>query len=77
VKKRDVKQKPLLVLISQRREEVNLQLGSEFDKFKPWFKSLIFKCISWLNGSFLGGDGWGFLHEEVKIYLLALKSPLN
>jgi hypothetical protein len=24
--------------------------GLEFDSFKPWLKSGIFKCISWLNG---------------------------
>ncbi len=27
-----------------------LQPGLEFDKFKPWPESGIYKCISWLNG---------------------------
>ncbi len=31
-----------------------LQLGLKFDNFKPLLESGIFKCISWLNGSFLG-----------------------
>jgi hypothetical protein len=30
--------------------------GFEFDNFKPRLKSRIFKCISWLNGYFFGGD---------------------
>ncbi len=38
-----------------------LQPGLEFDSFKPRLKSSIFKCISWLNGSFFGGDNRGFL----------------
>jgi hypothetical protein len=25
--------------------------------------------MSWLNGSFFGGDDWGFIKEEVKTYL--------
>jgi hypothetical protein len=48
--------KPLVVSISQRREELRLktlQPGLEFDIFIPRLKSGIFKCISWLNGSFL------------------------
>ncbi len=32
-----------------------LQPGLEFDNFKPWLKSGIFKCISWLNSSFVLG----------------------
>ncbi len=31
-----------------------LQPGLEFDNFKPRLESGIFKCIYWLNGSFLG-----------------------
>ncbi len=31
-----------------------LQPGLEFDNFKPRLKISIFKCISWLNGLFLG-----------------------
>jgi hypothetical protein len=41
----------------------------EFDNFKPRLKRGIFKCISWLNGSFFGGDDRGFLKEGVKTYL--------
>ncbi len=43
-----------------------LQPGLEFDNFKPRLKSGIFKCISWLNGLFFGGDYRGFLKEGVK-----------
>jgi hypothetical protein len=53
-----------------------LQPGLEFDKFKPRLLSGIFKCISWLNGSFLGDDR-GFLKEGVKTYQMATMSPLN
>jgi hypothetical protein len=28
----------------------------KFEIFKPWLKISIFKYISWLNGSFFGGD---------------------
>ncbi len=52
--------------------------------FKIWqsqtrIKSCIFKCISWLNGSFFwGGDGRAFLEKEVKTSdTMALMSPLN
>jgi hypothetical protein len=41
-----------------------LQPGLAFDNFKPQLKSSIFKCISWLNGSFLGGDDLGFWKTE-------------
>jgi hypothetical protein len=54
-----------------------LQPGLEFDNFKPRLKSGIFKCISWLNGSFFGCDDPGFLKERVKTYLIAPRSPLN
>jgi hypothetical protein len=36
------------------------QPGLEFDNFKPRLKSGIFKCISWLNGSFFGGWWSGY-----------------
>ncbi len=36
------------------------------DIFKPLLKRSIFKCISWLNGSF--GERRGFLKEGVKTY---------
>jgi hypothetical protein len=42
------------------------QSCSEFDNFKPWLKSSIFKCISWLNGSVFGGDDRGFLKVEAR-----------
>ncbi len=45
--------------------------------FKPRLKSGIFECISWLNGSFFGGDDRGFLKEGVKTYLMAPMRPLN
>ncbi len=45
-----------------------LQPGLEFDNFKPRFKSGIFKCISWLNGLFLGSDDRGSLKEGVLSY---------
>jgi hypothetical protein len=48
-----------------------------FINFKPRLKSGIFKRISWLNGSYFGDDGWGFLKEEIKTYLMAPTSPLN
>ncbi len=54
-----------------------LQPGLEFGIFKPRFESGIFKCISWPNGSFFGGDDWRFLKEGVKNYLMAPMSPLN
>jgi hypothetical protein len=48
-----------------------LQPGLEFDNFKPRLKSGIFKCISWLNGSFFVDDDRGPLKEEVKTGLMA------
>ncbi len=53
-----------------------LQPGFEFDSFKPWLKGGIFKCISWLKGSFFSGDE-GFLRKWVKINLMAPMSPLH
>ncbi len=37
----------------------------------------IFKYISWLNGSFFGGDDRGFLKERVKTYLTTPMSQLD
>ncbi len=54
-----------------------LQRGLKFDSFKPRLKSCIFKCISWLNGLYFGGDERDFLKEGLKIYLIAPMSPLN
>jgi hypothetical protein len=54
-------------LFLQRSEELRLyNHGLEFDDFELWLKSGIFKCISWLNGSFFEGDDWDFMNEEVK-----------
>ncbi len=47
------------------------------DNFKPRFRSGIFKCISWLNGSFFEGDELGLLKLGVKTYLMAPMSPLH
>jgi hypothetical protein len=50
-----------VVSISQRSEELRLyNAGLKFDDFKPWLKSGIFKCISWLNSLFLWGVMIGF-----------------
>ncbi len=38
------------------------------DIFKPLLKRSIFKCISWLNGSFFGSEHRGFMKEEAKTY---------
>jgi hypothetical protein len=54
-----------------------LQPGLEFDNFKPRLKSGILKCISWLNGSFFGGDDQGFPKEEVETCLMTPTSPPN
>ncbi len=45
--------------------------------FKPLLKCAIFKCISWLNGSFFGGEHRSFLKDGVKTYRMAPMSPLN
>jgi hypothetical protein len=62
---------------SQRRRAETLQPGLEFDNFKPWLKSGIFKYISWLHGSFFGRDDQDFLNDGVKTYLIAPMSPLD
>ncbi len=31
-------------------------MGLEFDNFKSWLKSGFSKFLSWLNGTFVGGD---------------------
>ncbi len=64
-------------LFTNKWRAETLQLGLEFHNFKPRLTTDgIFKCISWLNGSFLGWY-WGFLKEAVKTYLVAPMSPLN
>jgi hypothetical protein len=56
-------------------------LGFEFDIFKPRLESSIFKCISWLNGSFWGW--WSRLfwkRESIRRHhdnIMAQLSPLN
>jgi hypothetical protein len=45
-----------------------LQPVLEFDNFKPRLKSGIFKCISWLNGSFFWG-WWSGSFESGNQYL--------
>jgi hypothetical protein len=47
-----------------------LHHGLEFDNFKPWLKSSIFKWISWLNGSLFERDDRGFLKEGLKFSIL-------
>ncbi len=70
--------KPLVVSIAQGKEEVRLyNSGLEFDNIKSRLKSSIFKCISWLIGSFFGGDDRGFLKEMVRTYLMTPMSPHN
>jgi hypothetical protein len=73
--------KPLLVLsskkkklkpVSQKSEELFLQKpGLEYGNFKPPALKRIFKCLSLLNGLFLGSDDHGFLKDGVKTYLMA------
>ncbi len=49
-----------------------LRPGLQFADFKPQLESRIFKCISWLNGSFfLWGEDLRFLKEGVKTCLMA------
>jgi hypothetical protein len=45
--------------------------------FKPLLQCSIFKCISWLHGSFFGRKHWGLLKKGVKTYRMAPMSPLN
>ncbi len=48
------------IYFTKKRRAETLQPGLDFDNFKPWLKSGIFKCISWLNGSFFRGWWSGF-----------------
>ncbi len=53
--------KPLVVSISKKKWRAEtLQPGLEFDNFELRLESVIFKCISWLNGSFFLGWWSGF-----------------
>ncbi len=59
-----------LNLSYKNSEELRLyDVGLELDNFEPRLISGIFKCITWLIGSFLGGDDRGFLKEGVKTYI--------
>ncbi len=44
-------------------KKVKSSFYTTLDNFKPLLKRNIFKCISWLNGSFLGGEHRGFLKK--------------
>ncbi len=64
--------------ISRRSETfVTSQPDLEFDNFKSWLKSSIFKFISWLNVTFLWMMIGGVLKVGGKTYLMAQNSPLN
>ncbi len=65
------------IYFTKKGRAETLQLGLEFDNFKPGLKSCIFKCISRINGSFFVGDDRGFLKEESKTHLMAPMSSLN
>ncbi len=65
------------IFFTEKWRAETLQPGLDFDIFKPRFKNDIFKCISWLNGSFFEGNDRGFLKEEVKAYLMVPLSPIN
>jgi hypothetical protein len=40
------------IYFTKKQRAETLQRGLEFDNFKPRLESGIFKCMSWLNGSF-------------------------
>jgi hypothetical protein len=44
------------IYFTQKRRAETLQAGFDFDNFKPRLTSDIFKYISLLSGSLLGGD---------------------
>jgi hypothetical protein len=44
------------------------QHGSKIGKSQPWSKVGIFECMTWLNGSFFGGNDQGFVKEGVNTY---------
>ncbi len=59
--------KPLGLSILQKKSEgQRLQPGLEFDNFKPWLETGIFKCISWLNGSSFGEWWSGFSERGIQ-----------
>ncbi len=65
------------IYLTKKWRAETLQPSLEFVNFKPRHKSGIFKCISWLNGSFLEGDDRDTLKEGFKTYLKAPMSSLN
>jgi hypothetical protein len=54
-----------------------LQPGTEFDTFKSWLKSGLFKCIPWLKGSIFEGNERRFPKAGFKTYLMTPMSPFN
>jgi hypothetical protein len=40
-------------------------------------ESIIFKCMSDVNGLLQRGDDWDLLQEGVEFYLMATMSPVN
>jgi hypothetical protein len=60
------------VYLTWKWKAETLQPGLEFNNVKPQLKSGIFKCISWLSGSFFFlGFMIRVLEEGVKTYLIA------
>ncbi len=67
-----------MAFTSQKSEElIFYNLVLDYDNFKPGLESGIFKCTSWLNGSFFGGDDRGFLKDGVKTYQMSPMSPIK
>jgi hypothetical protein len=62
---------------TKKRRPETLQPGLEFDNFKPRLESCIFKCISWLNGSFFGGWWSRFSERGSQDLSNGTNSPLN
>jgi hypothetical protein len=58
------------IYFSKKWRAETRQPGLEFDNIKPRLESGIFKCISWLNGSFFGDDDQGFMKDGVKTFLM-------
>ncbi len=64
--------------ISKRSKELGAHnVVQNLTIFTPRIEIDIVECISWLNGSFLGGDDRGFLKEGVENFLIAPTSPLT
>ncbi len=59
-------------LLHKERRAETLQSGLEFDNFKPRLTSSIFKYISWLIGSFHGGDFFVYWHILTRKILFCL-----